>query len=90
VASRETRAESLDVLVNRATADTNVIVSGLSCQGPSRRLLDLAEDQIFRLQISEPILNETMRILQERFHWSLLQAQAARELLSAIARISHA
>jgi hypothetical protein len=51
VAARETRAESLDVLVNRVTVDTNVIVSGLNYRGPSRRLLDLAEEQIFRLQI---------------------------------------
>jgi putative PIN family toxin of toxin-antitoxin system len=72
--------------VDRVTADTNVLVSGLNYRGPSHRFLELAEEEVFRLQISEPILNEMSRILQERFHWPLAQAEAARELLSAMAQ----
>jgi putative PIN family toxin of toxin-antitoxin system len=73
--------------VNRVTAGRNVLVSGLNYRGPPRRFLDLAEEGVIRLQLSEPILNERMRILQERFHWPLAQAQVARELLSAMAQL---
>jgi hypothetical protein len=63
-----------------------VFVSGHNYRGLPRRFLELAEEGVFRPQVSEPILNETMRILQERLQWPLAQAQAARELLSAIAQ----
>jgi putative PIN family toxin of toxin-antitoxin system len=72
--------------VKRVTADTNVIVSGLNYRGPSRRLLELAEQLVFQLHVSEPILNETMQVLQEKFQWSFAEAKLAHELLSAIAQ----
>jgi uncharacterized protein len=72
--------------VNRVTADTNVLVSGLNYRGLPRRFVELAEEGISRLQVSEPILNETVRILQEKFHWSSRQARVAHELISAMAQ----
>jgi predicted nucleic acid-binding protein len=62
------------------------LLAALNYRGLPRRFLELAEERVFRLQVSEPILNETMRIVQERFQRPLAQAQAARELLSAMAQ----
>ena len=70
----------------RVTIDTNVLVSGLNYRGLPRRILDSAEDGLFRLHISNAILNEMSRILQEKFHWSFAQAQAACELVSTMAQ----
>ena len=53
-----------------ATADTNVYISGLRFGGVPERFLDLAAAGEFRLDISEPILQETLRVLRQKFHWN--------------------
>jgi hypothetical protein len=52
------------------TADTNIYVSGYQFGGSPRRFLDLGAAAGFRLDISEAILDETVRVLRHRFHWS--------------------
>ena len=52
------------------TADTNIYVSGLQFGGLPRRFLDLAAAREFRLDVSEPILGETLRVLRDKFQWS--------------------
>ena len=52
------------------TADTNIYVSGLQFGGLPRRFLDLAAAGEFRLDVSEPILDETLRVLRDKLQWS--------------------
>jgi putative PIN family toxin of toxin-antitoxin system len=56
--------------VPSATADTNIYVSAYNFGGPPRRFIDLAAKGAFRLDISDAILNETLRVLREKFDWS--------------------
>ncbi|MDQ1471557.1 MAG: uncharacterized protein QOJ99_3037 [Bryobacterales bacterium] len=66
------------------TFDTNVFISALVWDGPPRQLLRMAEAGAFRLQVSQPILDETARVLAERFHWPQEDTAEARDLLSSI------
>jgi predicted nucleic acid-binding protein len=59
------------------TADTNIYVSGFQFGGTPRRFLDLASDGAFRLDISDPILREILRVLREKFHWEGQELRAA-------------
>ena len=52
------------------TADTNIYVSGYQFGGSPRRFLDLGAAAGFQLDISEAILDETVRVLRHKFHWS--------------------
>jgi uncharacterized protein len=58
--------------------DTNVIVSGFNFQksNPAKILLLLAAGEIINL-ISAPILEETRRILAEKFFWTRREVAAA-------------
>ncbi len=67
----------------RVTFDSNVF-SGLSYQGPPSRLLELAAVDAFRLQLSEEILEETTRILANKFHWPAQDIAQARDVLSLV------
>lgn len=60
-----------------ATADTNIYVSGLQFGGMPRRFLDSAAEGDFRLDVSEAILRETLKVLRAKFHWT---AKALREV----------
>jgi uncharacterized protein len=61
------------------TADTNIYVSGYEFGGLPRRFLDLAADGEFRLDISDAILNETLRVLGDKFQWSADELRLVRE-----------
>jgi putative PIN family toxin of toxin-antitoxin system len=65
--------------VPSATADTNIYISGLRFGGVPERFLDLAAAGEFRLDISDAILNETLRVLREKFQWSAERLQEAEE-----------
>ncbi len=54
-----------------ATADTNIYVSALQFGGVPRRFLEGAAEGDFRLDISEATLNEMLRVLREKFLWTL-------------------
>jgi putative PIN family toxin of toxin-antitoxin system len=56
--------------VPAVTADTNIYISALNFGGLPRRFLDQAAAGDFRLDISDAILNETLRVLGDKFHWS--------------------
>ena len=51
------------------TADTNIYISGLNFSGPPRRFLDLARAGGIRLAISEVVMEETLRVLKDKFQW---------------------
>jgi uncharacterized protein len=61
--------------VPSVTADTNIYISGFKFGGLPRRFLDLAADNAFRLDISDAILNEILRVLREKFRWSTEKLQ---------------
>ena len=70
----------------RVTADTNVIISGLNFSGNPRRVLEMAEDGVIQLAISDAILDEVARVLRrEKFGWS---EEEIRKALSQISRFS--
>jgi uncharacterized protein len=65
--------------VRRITADTNLYVSALQFGGKPQTLLDMAQDGQIELALSDEILDETLRILRDKFHRSpeyLLDAEA--------------
>jgi uncharacterized protein len=53
----------------RAVLDTNVLISALNYGGIPEQLLDLSTDEAFVLCLSTTIVEETKRILQDRFRW---------------------
>ena len=52
-----------------ATADTNIYISAYNFGGVPRRFIDLAAHDAFRLDISDAIVNETLRVLRDKFRW---------------------
>jgi len=56
--------------VDRATADSNIWVSGLNWYGKPHNLLNLARDGTIELAISDAILDEFSRILHDKLEWS--------------------
>ena len=71
--------------MNRAVFDTNVLVSGLlGKRGAAPRLLALARDGVFALQISAAILDETAEILAREFDWTRERIAITRAFLSSI------
>jgi putative PIN family toxin of toxin-antitoxin system len=70
----------------RVTFDSNVFVSALNYHGPPARLLELAAIDVFRLQLSNEILDETIRILTQKFHWSARDIAKAQDVLSSVSQ----
>ena len=72
--------------MHSVTADTNVYISGLNFSisglnfsGPPRRFLNLTRAGAIRPAISEAVMEETLRVLREKFHWpedALREAEA--------------
>lgn len=67
------------------TADTNVYVSALAFGGKPLQLLEMAAQGLIRLSISDAILQETIRVLGDKFQW---EAAALREVDAAIRSIA--
>ena len=51
------------------TADTNVYVSAFAFGGKPLQILEIAAQGLIRLSISEAILQETIRVLRDKFQW---------------------
>ncbi len=74
------------VNVLRVTADTNVIISGLNFSGNPRRILNLAEDGVIHLAVSDAILNEVASVLRrEKFGWPEAEIEWAFNQISRFA-----
>lgn len=61
-----------------ASADTNIYISGFEFGGTPRRFLDLARAGTFRLDVSDAITQEVLRVLRIKFGYSperLLEAE---------------
>jgi uncharacterized protein len=64
--------------VLRATADTNIFISGLNFTGIPRQILNLAESGAIHLAVSEDILDEVTRVpRREKFGWPQLEIDRA-------------
>ena len=62
----------------RVTADTNVLISGLTFGGIPRQILNLAESGAIYLAVSDDILDEVSRVLRrEKFGWPALEIDRA-------------
>jgi len=72
--------------VTSVTADTNIYISGIHYGGVPRRFLDLARAGVFRLDISEPIKTEILRVLREDFAYP---EDDLRDVLERIERMTH-
>lgn len=51
------------------TLDTSVYIGALNSGGIGARLLDMAQAGVIRIDTSEAILTETIRVLREKFEW---------------------
>lgn len=69
-----------------ATFDSNVYISALVFRKKALRILDLAIEQGVEIAISDEILEETIRVLREKFHWSDERIDEARSTISSITR----
>jgi len=72
--------------VPSATFDSNVYISALVFRKKALDLLDLAIEQGVEIAISDEIVEETIRVLREKFHWSDERLEEARATISSITR----
>ena len=64
-----------------ATFDSNVYTSALVFRKKALALLDLAIDRGVDIAISDEIMDETLRVLHEKFKWSDERLNEARTLI---------
>jgi hypothetical protein len=65
-----------------ATLDSNIYISALEFGGVGARLLGMAIAGRIRIDTSDAVLDETIGVLRDRFHWSGYRLHAAREQLA--------
>ena len=66
------------------TADTNIWVSAFNYHGNPRRLIDIAHGGEIEVAVSKAIINETRRILDQRFDWALDRIDIAEAEMRAV------
>ena len=66
----------------RVTLDTNEYISAFAFRGRSLQLIHRALNGEIEICISEAILNETLRVLREKFEWPAYDLHSLRERLS--------
>jgi len=71
----------------RVVLDTNVIVSALSHGGKPLKILSIARKGDIQLVISPFLLDEVMRVLQDKFLWSSERAERLRVRLRRISQV---
>ncbi len=69
----------------RVTLDTNVYVSAFQFGG--MRLLHMAVNGDIEIAISQPILEEVIRVLRDKFHWDGYRLQDAKRQILGFARL---
>ncbi|HLK51160.1 MAG TPA: putative toxin-antitoxin system toxin component, PIN family [Bryobacteraceae bacterium] len=69
----------------KVTLDTNVYISAFQFGG--MRLLHRAIDGDIEIAVSEPILDEVIRVLRDKFQWEGYRLQDARQQILALARL---
>jgi uncharacterized protein len=69
-----------------ATADSNIWISAFLFPGKPRRLIEMAAVGEIGLATSEPIIEEVVRVLRERFRLPDEDLDEAREQMNTVAR----
>jgi putative PIN family toxin of toxin-antitoxin system len=72
--------------VIRVTADSNIYISALIFGGKPLTLLEMALDGEIELAISDAILDETLRVMREKFKRNAEQLKQAEGYIAAITR----
>jgi putative PIN family toxin of toxin-antitoxin system len=67
----------------RAVADTNVLVSALLKDGPSRRIIRLAADKKIELYLSSEIMGEFGKVLARDFKYNERMVEKAQDAMLA-------
>jgi uncharacterized protein len=65
------------------TLDTNVYVSALQFGGKPMALLEMALEGEIQVAVSQPIIDETLRVLREKFNWAPADLEGALTLVTA-------
>jgi putative PIN family toxin of toxin-antitoxin system len=73
--------------VTRVTLDTNELISAFNFRGKALELIHRAITGEIEIAISEPILQETMRVLRERFEWNPYDLRALHDSLMTICKL---
>ena len=71
--------------MRRATLDTNVYISALNFRGRPTKLLGMARAGTLRIDISDHIMAEIVRVLREDFAWDGYRLHFMKETLLKIA-----
>jgi uncharacterized protein len=71
--------------VYRVTLDTNIYISALEFGGNPLRLLEMAIDGDIEVAISQPIINEVLRVLGDKFEWRPKELHEAEALIGSLA-----
>ena len=56
--------------MHSVTADTNIYISGLNFSGPPQAVSESGPGRGVGLAITEAVMDETLRVLRDKFHWS--------------------
>jgi uncharacterized protein len=67
------------------TLDTSVYVGALTSRGFSARVFTLARAGVLRIDMSDAILTETIRVLREKFEWDGYRLHDAMHKLAGLA-----
>ena len=67
----------------RVTLDTNIYGSALHFGGKPMQLLQMGLEGELDIALSQPILDETLRVLREKFGWSADDLRDAEAAISA-------
>ncbi len=66
------------------TADSNIYISALAFGGRALEFIEAARSGSFSLALSEALLAEILRVLQDKFLWSVEAIEEARQLIEEI------
>jgi len=69
----------------KVTLDTNVYVSAFQFGG--MRLLHMAVDDDIEIAVSQPIVDEVIRVLRDKFHWDGYRLHDASQQILGFARL---
>ena len=73
--------------MHTVTLDTNIYISALEFGGTPLRLLRMAVDRTIEITISQPIIDETRRVLRDKFGWPEQRLDEAEEWIRSFTRL---
>jgi putative PIN family toxin of toxin-antitoxin system len=73
--------------VTRVTLDTNELISAFNFRGKALELIHRAINGEIEIAISEPIPQETMRVLRDKFEWNPYELRALHDSLIKICKL---